>query len=195
VSAGLSLCLLQPLRAISAEPAGDIVLGQPVPGVGEDPLGRADLDQVAEVEVGGALRYPRGLLHGMGDDDDRVLQPQFIDQVLDPGGGDRVEGRAGLVHQDDFGADGDGPGDAQPLLLSARQSGPRFMQAVLHFFPQPRLVERDLDDLLELGLVAGEAMDLRPVGACRRLIWERGSGFWKTMPTRARSGTTSTDGA
>ena len=53
----------------------------------------------------------------MGDNDDGVAALQVLDQLLDPRGGDRVERGARLVHQDDFGADGDGAGDAQALLL------------------------------------------------------------------------------
>ena len=91
--------------------------------VGEDLVGRAFLDQIAEMEERGALRYARGLLHRVGDDDDAVVLLQLVDQLLDLGGGDRVERRARLVHQDHFGADGDGPGDAQALLLAAGEAG------------------------------------------------------------------------
>ena len=38
-------------------------------------------------------------------------------------GGDRVERRARLVHQDHLGLDGDGAGDAQALLLAAGEAG------------------------------------------------------------------------
>ena len=48
-----------------------------------------------------------------------------LDQVLDLAGGDGVEGRAGLVHQQHLGLGGDGPGDAQPLLLAAGQAEAR----------------------------------------------------------------------
>ena len=85
--------------------------------------GLAVFDQLAEVEEGGALRDARGLLHRVGDDDDGVAAAQLVDQFLDPRGGDRVERRAGLVHQDHFGIDRDGAGDAQALLLAAGQRG------------------------------------------------------------------------
>jgi hypothetical protein len=68
-----------------------------------------------------SLRHARGLLHRVGDDDDGIALAQLVDQLLDARGGDRVERRAGLVHQDDFGIDGDGARDAQALLLAAGQ--------------------------------------------------------------------------
>ena len=60
-------------------------------------------------------------------------------------GGDGVEGGAGLVHEDDLGLGGDGPGDAQPLLLAARQLRGRRLQPVLHLVPQGGLAQRLLD--------------------------------------------------
>ena len=96
--------------------------------IGEDLARLAIFDQLAEVEKGGALRHARGLLHVVGDDDDRVAAAQLVDQFLDLGGGDRVERRAGLVHQDHLGIDGDGAGDAQPLLLAAGQGRAAFVQ-------------------------------------------------------------------
>ena len=63
---------------------------------------------------------------------------QLIDQVLDARGGDRVERRARLVHEDDFRLDGDRARDAQALLLAARQAGAGLCQAILDFVPQAR---------------------------------------------------------
>jgi hypothetical protein len=79
--------------------------------------------QVAKVEKGGALRDARSLLHGVGDDDDAIAAAQFVDQFLDLGRCDGIECGARLVHQDDFGIDRDGTGDAQALLLPAGQCG------------------------------------------------------------------------
>jgi hypothetical protein len=58
----------------------------------------------------------------VGHDRDRVVGLQFVDQLLDLRGRDRVERRARLVEQDDLRLDGDGAGDAQALLLPARQA-------------------------------------------------------------------------
>ena len=61
------------------------------------------------------------LLHVVGHDHDRVLLDQLVHQVLDRERRDRVERRAGLVHQDDLGLDRDRARDAQALLLAARE--------------------------------------------------------------------------
>ena len=66
----------------------------------------------------------------------REVLPQLVDQLLDPGGGDRVERRARLVHQDHFGIDRDGAGDAQALLLAAGEAGAGIVEAVLDLLPQ-----------------------------------------------------------
>ena len=68
------------------------------------------------------VAHPRRLLHVVRHDDDRVLRLDLLHQILDASGGDRVERRARLVHQDHVGLDGDGPGDAEPLLLAAGQA-------------------------------------------------------------------------
>ena len=78
----------------------------------------------------------RGLLHGMRHDADSVLLAQFIDQLLDLGGRDRIERRAGLVHQDHVGLDRDRAGDAQALLLPAGQARAGALQAVLDLLPE-----------------------------------------------------------
>ena len=50
----------------SAETAGNIILGEFVLRHGEYLLGIAHLDQLAHMEIGSTLGYPRRLLHGMG---------------------------------------------------------------------------------------------------------------------------------
>ena len=57
------------------------------------------------------------------------LRAQFVDQFLDLRRGDRVERRAGFVHQQHLGRGRDGAGDAQALLLAARQAGARLVPA------------------------------------------------------------------
>src|SRR6476619_5383026 len=90
----------------SAVAAGDIILGALLARVGEDLARLAIFDHLAEVEERRPLRHARGLLHVVRDDRDRVAATQFVDQLLNLRRGDRVEGRAGLVHQDHFGVDG-----------------------------------------------------------------------------------------
>ncbi len=103
----------------SAETAGDVVFGQLVLGIGENLIGFADFDQIAEMEISGALRHASGLLHGVSDDDDGVALAQFVNQLFNLGGGDGIERRARLVHQNDFRVNRNSAGDAQPLLLAA----------------------------------------------------------------------------
>src|ERR1019366_526797 len=101
----------------SAEPAGNVVLGALVARRGEHLAGVVELDHLAQIHEGGELRHARRLLHGVGDDGDRVLVRKLVDQLLDLGGSDRVERRARLVQQDHFRPDRHGAGDAQALLL------------------------------------------------------------------------------
>src|ERR1700742_2535975 len=157
----------------SAHPSGDVGLRAGVFRVLEDLLGRAVLDQypgagvallVAEHrEERGAVADPGGLLHVVGDDDDRVPGLDLFHQVLDRAGGDGVERRAGLVHQHHVRLDGQRAGDAQPLGLATRQAHSRGLEAVLDLVPQRTLAQRELDDLVEALLVA-DAVDARPVG-------------------------------
>ena len=115
----------------SAEAAGDVVLGGLLVGVAEDLLGRVELDQPTglahpvEVEEAGLLADAGGLLHVVRDDDDGEAVLELGHQVLDGQRGDRVQRGAGLVHEQHVGLDGDRPGDAQPLLLTAGQAGAR----------------------------------------------------------------------
>jgi hypothetical protein len=71
------------------------------------------------------------------------------DQLLDLGRGDRVERRAGLVHQQHLGIGGDAAGDAQALLLAARHAQRAFVQPVLGLVPQRGGAQRALAGLVE----------------------------------------------
>src|SRR5215472_476021 len=112
------ICASRPGPSLgSADPAGDVGLGAAVPRVVEDLLGPAVLDEdagagvallVAEHgEEGGAVADPGGLLHVVRDDDDRVFRLDRVHQVLDGRRRDRVERRAGLVHEDHVRLDGE----------------------------------------------------------------------------------------
>ena len=135
----LRLELLERLRGIGGEsPAstasypnlpGDVALGALVLGVGEDLVRRPVLDQLAVEHERGRVRDPRGLLHVVRDDHDRVALLELVDQLLDLQRRDRVERRARLVHQDHLGLDRDRARDAQALLLAARQSDARARSA------------------------------------------------------------------
>src|SRR5919202_3462338 len=134
----------------SAELPGHVLLRAGVVRRGEDLLGGTMLDELAHEHERRRVRHARGLLHVVGDDDDRVALLELVDEVLDAQRGDRVERRARLVHEDDLGLDGDRTGDAQPLLLAAGQPDARPPQAVLDLVPQPGADERALDALLQI---------------------------------------------
>src|SRR5580658_877192 len=146
------------------ESAGDVVLGEPVTRVGEHSVGLANLDQFAEMEVRRALGDACRLLHGVCDDYDRVRLAQLIDEILDTRGGDRIERRARLIHEDDLRVHGDGARDAQPLLLAAGQAGAGTRQAVLHLVPQSRTLQAGAHDVVQLAAAARQPMDARTVG-------------------------------
>src|SRR6476646_607581 len=91
----------------SAEPAGHVVLGQLLFGIGEDLDGVALLHYIAGVILGHVeedrlVRRPCGLLHVVGHDDDRVALLDLRHQLLDLEGRPGVECGARLVHEDDL---------------------------------------------------------------------------------------------
>src|SRR5204863_1696136 len=99
-SNALSVCPLACCMVLlrSAVPAGDIVLRARLARVGEDLRRLAVLDQLTKMEKGRPLRHTCRLLHVVGDDGDRIAAAQLVDQLLDLGGGDRIERRARLIH-------------------------------------------------------------------------------------------------
>src|ERR1019366_10155384 len=79
---------------------------------------------------------------------------QFDDRLLNGGGRDGVEGRAGLVHEQRLRLDGQGGGDAEPLLLPTRESHGRLVETVLDRVPQGRSIEGRFSRLRQDLLVA-----------------------------------------
>src|SRR6516162_309367 len=147
-----SVIAISSLRLLaSAEAAGDVVLGAPVRGRGEHLARGVELDQLAEIHEGGIIRDARRLLHVVGHDGDGVIVLELVDQLLDLGGGDRVERRAGLVEQDHFWLDHHGAGDAQALLLAAGEAEAVSVQLVLDLAPDRGPMQRQFDPLVELG--------------------------------------------
>src|SRR3954471_16077113 len=141
-------------RGTLAEAAGDVVLRALLARVREDLRGLVHLDQAprladaVEIEEPGAVAHPRRLLHVVGDDHDRVLILELAYQVLDCQRGDRVERRAGLVHEEHLGFDGDRPGDAEPLLLTTGQAGPGLVQPSVDLLPEAGPPQRALDGVV-----------------------------------------------
>src|SRR5690606_4061768 len=146
VSKRLTMCSL--MAVTSAEAAGDVVLGLPLRGTGEQGGGGAVLDQLAQVHEGGVVGAARRLLHVVGDDQDGVVLLEFGDELLDAAGGDGVQGRGRFVEQDHLRPQRHRPGDAQALLLAAGQAERVLLQLVLHLVPEGRLAQRRLDPLV-----------------------------------------------
>ncbi len=92
----------------------------------------------------------RSLLQIVRHDDDRVIRLQLLDGLLDFGRRDGVDRGAGFVEKKDFRLDGDGPRDAEPLLLTSRKIEAVFGEVVFHFVPQRGTAKRRLDFGIEL---------------------------------------------
>src|SRR5271157_4593185 len=148
-----------------ADSAGDIGLGSLVLGVGEQQVGGAELGEDAgaldlcghglvEHQASGHVADPPCLLHIVGDDDDRKVGLEVVHQVLNACRGDGVEGRARLVHENDLGFDGQGPGNAEPLLLAAGELEAGAMELVLDLVPERRAAQRSLDQVIHVAAVA-----------------------------------------
>ncbi len=88
-------------------------------------------------------------------------------QVLDAPGGDRVERRARLVHEDHVRRRGQRAGDAQALLLAARHAERVGLQPVLDLVPQGAAAQRALDDLVHVSVHSQDA------GAERDVVVDR----------------------
>ncbi|GAB4191076.1 MAG: hypothetical protein OHK0022_04480 [Roseiflexaceae bacterium] len=71
----------------------------------------------------------------MGDNHDRIAATQLQQQLLDLVGRHRVQRGTGLVQQQHIRLDRQGAGDAEALLLAARQRQARLLQLVLDLVP------------------------------------------------------------
>src|SRR5450631_537374 len=144
-----------------AELSGDIVFRAAFLRVGENLLGGAHFHQLPHVKKGGVVRHPSSLLHAVGDDDDGVVLFQLVDELLDFSSGDGVERTRRLVHEQHLRLDGQGAGDAEPLLLAAGKGGGGVTKPLLHLFPQCRLAQRTLHHLV---VVSTDAIKHQPGG-------------------------------
>src|SRR6266511_1421957 len=134
-----------------SEAAGDVVLGALLRRIGEDLVGVVVFDEPT-------VAYP-GVVDVGGEERGAVGDPGRLLHVV---GGDRVEGGAGFVHEDDFRAYGDGAGNAQPLLLSAGQGQGGLLELVFDLVPQGGAVQGMFDQVVHVGHV--HAGDAWPVG-------------------------------
>ena len=100
----------------------------------------------------------------MGHDDDGKSFFQLKDKLFDLAGGDGVESRAGLVHQQHLRLDRDGASDTEALLLASGQAGARLLaHRVLDLVPQRGKRQRTLDDFIQ-ALALMEAIERQSGG-------------------------------
>src|SRR5262245_6277584 len=133
-----------------AEAAGDIVLRASIARRGEHLARGIELDQLAQIHEGGEVGDARRLLHVMGDNHDRVILFELVDQLLDFGGRDRVERRTRLVEQYHLRPHRDGARNAEALLLPAGEAQSIGAELVLHLLPEGGTAERGLDPAIQL---------------------------------------------
>ena len=91
-------------------------------------------------------------MHVVRDDHERVLALEVVEELLDRLCRDWVERRGRLVHEHDVRLDRDGAGDAEALLLAAREREAAGLQPVFHLIPERRLSQRPLDAVLQVVL-------------------------------------------
>ena len=130
-------------------------MSQGISGRAEHLGRRAGLDQLAHPVIAHkhhshVVGHPSGLEHVVGYKHYRDIPGQAGDELLDLGRGNGVESRAGLVHEEHLGLDRQRPGDAQALLLAARQLQGRLAQPVLHQVPEGGLAKSLLCRLPQL---------------------------------------------
>src|SRR6267143_1375460 len=105
------------------KPPCDVAFCQRLSGFLEQVPSPVHLDEMTQVHECGRVGDPRGLLHVVRHDDERIVLPQVKDEVLDLCRRNRVERGAWLVHQKNFGPNRECPRDAEPLLLASGQTG------------------------------------------------------------------------
>ena len=111
-----------------------------------------------------------------------------MDQFLDFRRGDRIEGRARLIHQDHFRFHRKRAGNAEPMLLATGKTGAWLVRIVLYFVPQSCHAQRFFDSFIKEFLIATPRSGAEADDEHFRWIVMVGNGldFWKIMPTRRR---------
>ena len=99
----------------------------------------------------------------MRHDHDCIVPLELLDQLLDLRGGDGIERRRGLVHQEHLGLDRQRARDAEPLLLPAGEIERRRLEPVGDLLPERGLMQAALDHLAERDRVA-HPVDARSEG-------------------------------
>lgn len=131
------------------------------------------LTQSAGEEDGCLIGDSSRLLHVVGDDDDRIVFDEFVDQILDFRGGNGVERRGRFVHQEHLRVRRDGSSNAESLLLPAREVKSRFIELPVHFVPQRCATKCPFDCCIKVYFV-GFPLDAQAVGdIVIDRFWER----------------------
>ena len=165
----------------SAESAGDVIFGLLIGGGGKDLLSGAELNDMPLEKEGGEIGNPGRLLHVVRDDDDGVGAFQIVDQFFNPGSGDGIDGRGRLIHQQDLGFDGQGPGDTEALLPPPGEGRARLLQDVFHFVPEGRPAHGLLHPIGQLSPSQAE-VHLQAVGHVIEDAHGKGRGLLEDHP-------------
>src|SRR5660398_209749 len=190
-----------PLPVLS-EPARNIVFSPSVPRISEDlarlpklyqdsPPGGGILIHLS-IEKGGLIQDPCGLLHVMSDYDYGIVLFQLLHQILNPHGGNGIQSRRRLIHEDDIGLHRNCPSNAETLLLPSGQSQSTLVELATYLIPQRSTTQRTLHQLIH---VTSIAIYLGPEGDVVVNRLGKGLGRWNTMPMWRRTVTGSTSGA
>ena len=145
-----------------ADEAFDVLLGQLLPGVQQQLLGGAELDDLAHVDEDDVVGHAPCLAQDVRYQHDGVFLLELDEQVLDDAGGYRVERRGGFVAEYDLGFDGQSACQAQALLLPDGEARGGCVKAFLYLVPEAGGLELGFDDLVQVGLLTG-SVDARAV--------------------------------
>src|SRR5690606_41389719 len=107
---------------VSSEPPRDVPLRLRMDRPRKQDRRLLKLHQASGEEKGRLVGDPGRLLQVMGDDDDGELLFKRENEILNPAGGDGVQRRARLIHQQHLGAYRQRPRDAEALLMPDRKS-------------------------------------------------------------------------
>lgn len=125
---------------LSSHPA-DIGGGQWITRVFKDLRGWACLDEparsVVNPEQGGIVRDTARLSQVMSDDQNRIASTEPDNEILNDAAGNRIEGAAGLIHEQHLRGKRQSSGNTEALLLAAGQSQRGRIQPILDLIPEP----------------------------------------------------------
>src|SRR5258706_311332 len=131
----------------SAKAPGDVIFGFALLWPREDLRGFAFFNDTPCKEKDGAVRDPPCLLHIVCHDDNRIVALEGCHELFDLQRGDRVQRRGWLVHQQNLRLGGEGPPDAEALLLAARKARCQGLEPVFHLILDCRLMQAAPDQV------------------------------------------------